>query len=404
MCEERTTSKEYIKLSSHLKCPEGYVGWVADVNPDVSMKLYMANLSPNIVDNLYTDFMGSISLKYLQLYPKDAADDTLSAIFSRNKSFSDHFTHEYFVVKEVETGYTLLDLLNFVPKMELQETFHNEESRNKHLLHHDHILESFISAFKAFQSGQLCWEKERRGYGNEELDVDTTVQLALAFGPGVVSTLREVGIACTRGRSGPHGYIDLVVYSEDKFPNVILAIQEFKAGDSNAMEVERLSATSVKTADTFHSKGSDRQCVVEILALSQVLLASNPDIELVAFLKACKTMFCLYIYYPKFDLLAKTTHIGLKQCLPGIQHNEPQKMMGYFTFFLMLNHQFNHVFPQDLSQNIKLDFKCGWKGNVNPNTYLPFLMPQKLRKSSAKDQPTRSAKKRKITNYSDPVF
>ena len=143
--------------------------------------------------------MGNISLKYLQLCPKDAAGDTLSAIFSRNRSFSDHFTHEHFVVKEVETGYTLLDLLNFVPKEKLQETFHNEERRNKHLLYHDHILESFIFAFKAFQFGQLCWEKERQGYGNEELDVDSTVQLALAFGLGVVTTLREVSIICARG-------------------------------------------------------------------------------------------------------------------------------------------------------------------------------------------------------------
>ena len=93
------------------------------------------------------------------------------------------------------------------------------------------------------------------------------------------------------------------------------------------MEVGRVSATSVKMADTFHSKGSDRQCIVEILALLQVLLASNP-------------------------------HIGLKQCLPELTHSEPQKMMGYFTFFLMLNHQFNQVFPQDLSQNIT-DSKCG---------------------------------------------
>ena len=162
------------------------------------MKLYMANLSANIIDNLYTDFMGNISLKYLQLCPKDTAGDTLSTIFSGNRSFSDYFTHEYFVVKEVETGYTLLDLLNFVPKYKLQETFHDEERRNKHLLYHDHILENFISAFKAFQSGQLCWEKERRGYGNEELDVDSTIQLALAFGPGVVTTLREVGITCAK--------------------------------------------------------------------------------------------------------------------------------------------------------------------------------------------------------------
>ena len=169
------------------------------------------------------------------------------------------------------------------------------------------------------------------------------------------------------------------------------------------MEVGRVSATSVKTADTFHIKGSDRQCIVEILALSQVLLAKNPDLNLVAFLKVCKTVFCLYIYYPKLDLLAKTTHIGLKKCLPELTYGEPENMMGYFTFFLMLNHQFNKVFPQDLLQNIS-DFKYGLKDNVNCNVYLPYLIPQKLRKRSAKDQPIKSAKKVKISDYSNPEF
>ena len=122
MCESGTsfsgtsTSKEstkYAKLSSKSKCPEGFVGWVVDVNPDFLMKLYMANLSSEIIDNLYTNFMGNISVKRLQLCPK-GADETMKAVFSQNRSFSDHFTHEYFVVKEVETGC-------FVPKVMLHE-------------------------------------------------------------------------------------------------------------------------------------------------------------------------------------------------------------------------------------------------------------------------------------------
>ena len=120
------------------------------------MKLYMANLSSEIIDNLYTNFMGNISVKCLQLCPK-GADETMKAVFSQNRSFSDHFTHEYFVMKEVETGYTLLDLLNFVPKMMLHETFDDEERRSKHLHHHDHIVDSFIFALKAFQSRQMGW-------------------------------------------------------------------------------------------------------------------------------------------------------------------------------------------------------------------------------------------------------
>ena len=68
MCKSGTnssdTSKEftkYTKLSSKLKCPEGFIQWMADVNPEVYEKLYnMANLSGEIIDNLYANFMGSI--------------------------------------------------------------------------------------------------------------------------------------------------------------------------------------------------------------------------------------------------------------------------------------------------------------------------------------------------------
>ena len=118
--------------------------------------------------------------------------------------------------------------------------------------------------------------------------MNATAKLTLA---GIISTLKEVGISCTSDRSGPHGYIDLIVFSEDKFPNIIVAIQEFKERVTDTLEVGRLLATSVKTSDTFHSKGSDRQCIVEILALSEVLVTSNPDLEFVALLRPVKLCF-----------------------------------------------------------------------------------------------------------------
>jgi len=86
-----------------------------------------------------------------------------------------------------------------------------------------------------------------------------------------------VGISCTSGHTGPHGYIDLMMYSKD-FPETMVAIEEFKGHVSGGIEAGRLSATSVKTMDTFYSNGSDRQCVIEILALAEVLLTSNPDL------------------------------------------------------------------------------------------------------------------------------
>ena len=46
--------------------------------------------------------------------------------------------------------------------------------------------------------------------------MDFLIRMSLGFGPGVVSTLREVGVLCSKEECLPHGYIDLFVYSEDK--------------------------------------------------------------------------------------------------------------------------------------------------------------------------------------------
>jgi len=85
------------------------------------------------------------------------------------------------------------------------------------------------------------------------------------------------------------------MYSKDRFPETMVAIEEFKGHVSGGIEVGRLPATSVKTMDTFYSNGSNRQCVVEILALTEVLLTSNPDIVFVVLVKACKSTFCLHV-------------------------------------------------------------------------------------------------------------
>ena len=57
--------EEHGKLTSTLKCPGGYVGWVADINPDVRMKVCMANISGEFIDDLYLPFTGNIPLEYI---------------------------------------------------------------------------------------------------------------------------------------------------------------------------------------------------------------------------------------------------------------------------------------------------------------------------------------------------
>jgi len=106
------------------------------------------------------------------------------------------------------------------------------------------------------------------------------------------------------------------------------------------------------------------------------------------------------MYYPKCDCLLKTSNVPLRD-LQGEAQN--QEMMGCFTFFLIINHQFNRVFSQYLSE--KITVKCGWKDALKPNTYLLFLKPQRRRKTDTIDE-NKNCKKAKILvgDFSNPAF
>ena len=229
-----------------------------------------------------------------------------------------------------------MDLLNFVPSYKLGEVFEKEVMRKMHLEHRDRVLDSFICAYKAFLSGHLDRKSEELSSSSEEVDVKALIKLSLAFVPGVVTTFREVGVLCSKDRHGPHGYIDVVVFSEDKFPDFVVTIEK-----NEILRVGRLSAASAKTFDTFSSKGSDRQCVIEILALSEFLQLSNPDLEFVVLLKACKNALCLFIYFPQVDVLVRTMRSIPLKLQGSCSSNE---VMGCFLFFLITNHQFNSFF------------------------------------------------------------
>ena len=45
------------------------------------------------------------------------------------------------------------------------------------------------------------------------------------------------------------------------------------------IKVGSLSTTSTKTKDTYETPGADRQCIVEVLAVSEVLQAFHEDLN-----------------------------------------------------------------------------------------------------------------------------
>ena len=139
-------------------------------------------------------------------------------------------------------------------------------------------------------------------------------------------------------------------------------------------EIGKLSAASAKTNTTFSHKGSDRQCVMEVLALAEVLKLLNPDIKVVVLLKICRVRFQIYVYFTGFDLLIRTAEVPF--------HDPPQapssnSMMAYFIYFMILNQYLNTSLPSMLQSVVAM--QCGWLEAYNScgHKYLPVFCPQK---------------------------
>ena len=241
--------------------------------------------------------------------------------------------------------------------------------------------------------------QEEPSFMSEEQDVGVMIKRSLAFGPGLVSTFREVGVFAKAGKNAPHGYVDFMLFSEDRDPTFIAVVRELFDSinmRNQRVKIGRLSTTSTKTRDAYETPGADRQCVVEVLVVSEVLKAFDENIKFVSLFKACNSRFCLYMYFPSHDLLLQTDTITL------LKSTGPE-MMGFFLYYMMINHQFNMHFPDCLTEKY-----CGWKEAVNlagGDLYLPCLVPQKIPKKREKsDVQSMGNKAFKIKRFSDPVW
>ena len=150
--------------------------------------------------------------------------------------------------------------------------------------------------------------REETGYGSEQQDVNILIKMNLAFCRGNTSIYREVMIQKLRGKL-PTGNIDMVTCSElsrGEYSWVVIKHNTSYTATSFITKASNIFATSAKTKSSFSDRGSDRQCVVELLALTQVLIQQDSSIKVVVLLKACKCFFQPYFYYPDYDLLIRT--------------------------------------------------------------------------------------------------
>ena len=74
-------------VATVLNCPCGYVRWLPDVNASIDLKLYVSNISEDIVQQDYFSFMKKISIEYLALFPK-GKESLEATFFSSSTIFS----------------------------------------------------------------------------------------------------------------------------------------------------------------------------------------------------------------------------------------------------------------------------------------------------------------------------
>ena len=190
--------------------------------------------------------------------------------------------------------------------------------------------------------------------------------------------------ASIRGATGkePSGNID-IISCEPESPTGsmnVVAFQYRPTLSSLSMNSNILS-TSVKTDNTYEDPGSDRQVVVELLSLSQVLCSIDKDTKVVIMLKATGSNYQPYVYFPKQDMLlrvVKDIPFEVDMAMGKIEKIQ-NAMIGSFVFFLLVHYAVHPVFAEEVSEDVS-SIECGWKKAVDQSLigYVPHLSLQKL--------------------------
>ena len=124
------------------------------------------------------------------------------------------------------------------------------------------------------------------------------ISMGLAQSPPNTIIYEDVTISTLHNHALPHGTIDLV-FLVQKDVSVVVALKTLRCENIVTGKCSQVTATTVKIKHSYGSPGSERQAIVELVALSEVLLQSNPDIKCCVILRVsqqhisiCHTWTC----------------------------------------------------------------------------------------------------------------
>lgn len=377
--------------------PQGFLGWAGNVQQPVPLKMYASCISVEYTKEQYEKYAQSIVLEILKLEPK-RSDETLKDVFFKvSRPFLHHFNHEEFIVEAVPIDFTLADLLNFPP---MDDDSMTEERKTKQMV----FLNEFVGSYKGFQAGKVMI-KEDQGMGNLEMvDKCHFIRLGLAHSAPDTVIYEEVGIKGPSDHCLPHGYIDLLSYTQSSKDSALLLHCIVDGLKSVLGKCSQITPTTVKSPNTYCNPGSDRQAIVELLSLSQVLLQNNPNMECLIMLKVSRDLYCPYFYFPRYDtLLRASANICLSPRTTKEQasHQSNYKLIGSFILSLIMHHLYNLRLLAHLDT-----IKCGWADSyaASKMKYNAYIYPKYSEKASVAvktQQDIPASKKFRANEYSD---
>ena len=192
----------------------------------------------------------------------------------------------------------------------------------------------------------------------------------MIFGPSKYYVFEEVGIEGLKGNL-PKGFLDIIGYEEKRegamnvvaFSNLDVAADR-KGAVTEMQKKCNTFSTTAKSEVTYEDPGSDRQLLVELLALSSVLSTSPEGTKSVVTLKATTSKYKPYVYFPADDILIRVaTDLPFDVSMKKDSHDRiGMAMFGSFVFYLLLHYAINPFVVEKIKQLVETGHeKCGWK-------------------------------------------
>ena len=379
----------------------GYIGWIGNVEKSNLAKCYVSTLSNKSLEEMYTQLACHFPVELIKI---NAQKDMNSVFFGENNNFCHFYSHNEFYLSAIPTGLTLEDLLNFVPSHEIDDFISSEAEKTKRLALQDTMMHKFCASYTGYYCKSICVTKPELPVMYETSHKNILMEKLISFGPSKYFVFEDITVQGLR-KNPPTGNIDVVSCEDYHEGNAnIVAFSSFGAM-SEEKRCNVFSATA-KTEGSYDDPGSDRQAVVELLALSKVV--SQQGAKFIILIKATTFRYRPYLYFPMDDVLIRTaTDLLFEANMKEDPHDTIGKvMMGTFVFYLLLRHAVNPYFIEKIKQEVNDDDqKCGWKSVFESsgalyNSCLKIQKyPKKRSSESVEMMPVRAKERRKVNKF-----